>query len=194
MVDTWSISDDQRWSRICFCFCNSFYSLVEVCTHGDLCYIYIAIGHSDRCHIFLLSLFTTCCELCDCTCRCGFGRLSTCVGVNFCIEYHDVDVFTTCQYVVYATETDIVSPSVTTEDPLGFLSQEVFVLNDFFAGIAFASFQSSNQFICCSTVGSTYTEGIDPFFTSCFYFIRSFFTFHNSFYFCFQTVTDCFLS
>ena len=29
--------------------------------------------------------------------------------------------------MVYTTETDIVSPSVTTKDPLGLLSQEIFI-------------------------------------------------------------------
>ena len=57
--------------------------------------------------------------------------LSACVGVNLCIEYHDVDVLAACKYVVNAAESDIVSPSVTAEYPLGFLSEEVFVLKDF---------------------------------------------------------------
>ena len=41
--------------------------------------------------------------------------------------------------MVNTTESDIVSPSVTTEDPLRFLSEEVFVLNDVFACIAVTS-------------------------------------------------------
>ena len=59
-----------------------------------------------------------------------FGGLSACVGVNLGIEYHYVDIFSAGKYVVNTAESDIVSPSVTTEDPLGFLSEEVFVLND----------------------------------------------------------------
>src|SRR5699024_5546452 len=90
MVDTWSVSDDQGWSRISFCFCNSFNSLIEVSTHSDLCYVYITIAHSNGSHIFLLSLFTACSELCNSTCRCRFRRLSTCIGINYCIEYHYV--------------------------------------------------------------------------------------------------------
>ena len=30
MVDTWSVSDDLGWSRICFSFCDSFYSLLSL--------------------------------------------------------------------------------------------------------------------------------------------------------------------
>ena len=44
--------------------------------------------------------------------------------------------------MVNAAETDIVSPSVTTEDPLGFLSQEIFLSKDFFCFVASACFQS----------------------------------------------------
>ena len=116
----------------------AFTRLVEVSTHGDLCYIYIAIAHCDASQIFLLHFFTTCCELCYCTGRSSLGSLSTCIGVNLGIEYHDVDIFAACQYMVNTAESDIVSPSVTTEDPLGFLSQEVFVLDDVFACIAVA--------------------------------------------------------
>ena len=143
MVDTWSISDDQRWSRICFCFCNCFNSLVEVSTHSNLCYVYITIAHSDGSHIFLLNLFTACSELCNSTCRCRFRRLSACVGVNFCIEYHYVDILSGSQYMVNTAEADVVCPAVTAEYPLGFLSQEVFVLNDIFAYIAVNTFQCS---------------------------------------------------
>ena len=51
-----------------------------------------------------------------------------CIRDSFCIEYHYVDVFSTCKYVINTTESDIVSPSVTTEDPLGFLGQIILCL------------------------------------------------------------------
>ena len=189
MVDTWSISNDQGWPRISFCFSNCFNSLVEVSTHGDLCYVYISIAHCDGSHIFLLSLFTTSCELCDSTCWCRFRRLSTCVGVNFCIEYHYVDVTSTCKNMVNTTEADIVSPSVTTEDPLGFLGQIVFLSKDLFSSVASTCFQSCDQFVCCCTVGCSNSECIQPFlasFFNCFVFAIC----YNSFNFCFKAITD----
>ena len=140
MVDTWSVSDDQGRSRICFSFCDSFYSLVEVSTHSDLCNVYVTVAHCDRSKVFFLSFFSACCELSDSTSLSRLRRLSTCIRVNFCIEYHYVDVFSTCKYVVNTTESDIVSRSVTTEDPLGFLSKEVFLFYDIFACRAVASF------------------------------------------------------
>ena len=102
--------------------------------------------------IFLLHIFTACSELCNSTCRCSLGGLSACVGVNLCIEYHDVDVFAGSKNVVNTAESDIVCPSVTAEDPLGFLSKEVFVLNDVLAYWAVNSLQCGNQLVCSSAV------------------------------------------
>ena len=140
MVDTWSVSDDQGWSRICFSFCDSFYSLVEVSTHSDLCNVYVTVAHCDRSKVFLLGLFTACSKLSYSTGLSRLGSLTTCIGVNLGIEYHNVDVASACENVVNTAESDIVSPSVTTEDPLGFLSKEVFLFYDIFACRALASF------------------------------------------------------
>ena len=153
-------------------------------THGDLGNVYITIAHSDGSHIFLLSLFTACSELSDSTCWCRLRRLSACIGINLCIEYHNVDVTSTCENMVNTAESDIISPSVTTEDPLGFLSKEVFLSEDFFRFVASACFKSCNKFICSSAVCSTYSECIQPFLTCSFNcFVRT--VSNNVFYFCF---------
>ena len=49
--------------------------------------------------------------------------------------------------MVNTTESDVVSPSVSAEYPLGFLSKEVFILNDVFACLAIASFQCCYQLV-----------------------------------------------
>ena len=177
--------------RISLCLCNCFDSLVEVSSHRYLSNIYITIAHCDRSHIFLLGLFTASCELCDRTCRCRLGRLSACVGVNLCIEYHNVDVTSACENMVNTTESDIVSPSVTTEDPLGFLSKEVFLCKNVFCLVASASLKSCNQFLCCCTVGSTACESIQPFLTSSFN-VCIVTVSYNIFNFCFQAITIAF--
>ena len=138
MVDTWSISNDQRRSRICFSLSDCFHTLIHISTHCDLCYIHITIAHCDGSKVFLLNIFTTCCELGNCTDVCRFGRLSTCIGIYLSIKYHYVDIFATCKDMIYATESDIVSPSVTTEYPLGFLSKEVFLSKDFLSFVTTA--------------------------------------------------------
>ena len=60
----------------------------------------------------------------------GLGSLSACVGVNLGIKYHDVDILAACKYMVNTAESDIVCPSVTTEDPLGLLAKVILVLQD----------------------------------------------------------------
>ena len=74
--------------------------------------------------------------------------------------------------MVNTAESDIVSPSVTTEDPLGLLSQEVFVLQDILCLVASACFQSCYQLVSSSAVCSAYAVGIQPFLTCCLYICR----------------------
>ena len=101
-----------------FSFYQSLNQLVLVCAHSNLCNVYIAIGHSHHTQVFFLHSLTGCSELSNCTNGCRFGCLTACVGVNFCIQYQNVYIFAGCQYVVQTAVTDIVSPAVTTEDPL----------------------------------------------------------------------------
>src|SRR5699024_9402453 len=122
MVNTWSISNNDGWSIVAFCLRNSLYTLVVISTHSDLSYINITIANRNSCQIFLLNIFTTCCELSDSTDWCSLRSLSTCIGVNFCIEYHYINILSRSQYMVNTAVTDIECPSVTTEDPLGLLS------------------------------------------------------------------------
>ena len=65
--------------------------------------------------------------------------------------------------MVHAAESDIICPSVSTEDPLGLLGKEVFILHDILAYFAVLSFQNSNQLIGSSSVGHTAVEGIQIF-------------------------------
>src|SRR5699024_5633893 len=123
--------------------------------------------HSRK--VFLLRLFTACCELCCSTCLRSLGGLSACIGVNLCIEYHDVDVLAACKYVVNTAESDIVSPSVTTEYPLGFLSEEVFILQkfSFLCTVASAFLQSCYEIVCSCSVSSATSACIKVLLSCC---------------------------
>ena len=127
MVDTRSVSDDQGRTMVAFSFQQSFYQLVLVCAHCNLCNVNVAIAHSHHTQVFFLNSLTGSSELSNCTSRSSFGSLTACVGVNFCIEYQNVYIFAGSQYVVQTAVTDIVSPAVTTEDPLRFFNQLIFV-------------------------------------------------------------------
>ena len=128
---TRSVTDDQGWSVVSFCLYETFYSLVRVSAQSDLCYVYVAIAHSDLSKALLAYFFTSSSELTNFTDVGSLGSLSTCVGVHLCIEYHYVYVLAGSKYMVKSAETDIVCPSVTTEDPDGFLGEILFLLKNF---------------------------------------------------------------
>ena len=114
---TWSITDDQGWSVVCLSLSDCLNSLCRVCTKSDLCYIYIAIAHSDLCKRLLADLLTGSSELTNLTDVGSLRCLSTCIRIHLCIEYHNVYILTGCKYMVETTKSDIVCPTVTTEDP-----------------------------------------------------------------------------
>ena len=193
MVDTGSVSDDQGRSRICLSLCDSLYTLIHVSTHRNLSYIYIAVGHGDASQVFLLGLFSAGSKLCDCSLRSSLGGLPAGVGVYLGVEYHDVDILAGSDYVIQSAETDVVSPSVSTEYPLRLLSQEVFLLQDILGGVTSACLKSSNQLVGSRAVGCAYCEGIVPLFDGSLHIlvvrIGS-----ESVQLVFQSVTDCSLS
>ena len=70
--------------------------------------------------------------------------------------------------MVHAAEADIITPAVTTEDPLGLLGKEVFLSQDLLSLLAAACLEGSNQLVGSSAVGDAYAEGIQPFLTGSF--------------------------
>ena len=175
MVDTWSVSDNQRWSRICFSFTDSFQSLSLVSTHSDLCNIYITVSSSHQTEVFLTYALTSSSELSDSTYRSSFRRLTTCVRVNFSIQNEDVNVLTGSDYMVKTTITDIVRSTVTTNDPLAAFYKILLQFSDLFAVVTFilVSFNNRNdlssQFLSLVRIQHI----VDPFSEQFFHFSRS---------------------
>ena len=156
MVDTRSVCDNDGRTRIAFSFYESLHTLVVISTLCDLSNVYITIAHCDSCKVFLLNVLTSCCELSDSTGRGSLGGLTTGIGVNFGIEYKDVNILCTCKNVVNATETDVVCPTVTTEDPLGLLAEVILVVEDVLSVsiVTVASFKSSDELLGSRSVQS----------------------------------------
>ena len=71
--------------------------------------------------------------------------------------------------MVNAAETDIVSPSVAAEDPLGFLCQIIFLGKDCFRSVASARLESRHQLIGGRSVSYAACEGIQPLFCGSFH-------------------------
>ena len=93
--------------------------------------------------------------------------------------------------MIYAAVTDIVCPTVTTEDPLALLAEEVFLLNDFLSVSCVDISECSNESVCSSAVLSTILVCIEPLLA----FSSTLAAFcHDSFYLSLQSFTNCLLS
>ena len=94
MVNTWRVGNNQRWAIIRFRFQHCLHQLILICSHSNLRYIYIAVGHGHHAQILLLNTLSGSREFRDCRCRSRLGRLASCVGVYFGIKYQNVNIFT----------------------------------------------------------------------------------------------------
>ena len=127
MIDTRCVGDDERWARISLGLLQYVEELCLRCSNRHLSNIYIAVGHCDSAQILLADALTHRCELSNCTYRGRLRRLTAGVRVNLGIYNEDIHILTRSQDVVYTTEADIVAPTVTTDDPLRLLNEEVFL-------------------------------------------------------------------
>ena len=58
----------------------------------------------------------------------SLGSLAAGVGVDLGVEYEHVDILAGCEHVIESAISDVVCPTVATEDPEGLLGQEDLVL------------------------------------------------------------------
>ena len=141
-----AVSDDQGRTVVSFGFLDGLDGLSGVGAHSDLSNVDIAIGHGDFSEALLLHFLTGSCELCNLTDVGSLGSLTAGVGVNFGIEYEDVDVFAGSENMVNAAEADVVCPAVAAEDPNGLLGEVILLGEDFLDGVAAnVSFEVGNQ-------------------------------------------------
>ena len=87
-------------------------------THCHLCHINVAISGGNQTEVFLANALTRSSKLSHSTSWGRLRRLTTSVRVNFCVEHQEVYVFARCNDVVETAITDVVSSTVTTDDPL----------------------------------------------------------------------------
>jgi len=130
VVDTGRIGDDQGRSRVCFCFFDCIQELGLVRTDGHLRYINISIREHHCPQVFFPYPFPCGGELGHGAHRGSFGRLSAGIGIDFRIENQNVDILSGCHDVVKSAVTNIIGPSVSSEDPDGFLDEVLFQIQD----------------------------------------------------------------
>ena len=153
MVDARCVSDDDGRSVVSFSFLNSLEELSLICAHCDLRDIDVAVAHCHHAEVLLLGPLACCRELCDRAGRCRLGSLTACVGVDFCVEYQDVDIRAGCDDMVETAVADIVRPTVAAEDPDGFLDQMSLICKSVFHSFLHGfSAVGGKGFRKCSTV------------------------------------------
>ena len=131
---------------VSFSFLDCLQGLVLISTHVDLSNIDITVAHSHHAEILFLGSLTAGSELSNSSFRRGLGGLAARVGVNFGIEDKNVDIIAGSEDVIQSAVTDIVSPAVTTKDPLGTFNEELFVVVDGFEFVVTALFSLEQSF------------------------------------------------
>ena len=121
----------------------------------------MTVGHAHKRHLLFTQSHTRRGEFSNGTNRCRFRCLTACVRVNLCVQNQNVYVFIFCHNMIQTTVSDVVGPSIATENPNGFVDKVVlnfiqFFQQCFFVGIAFA-FQSRVKgscdcFLCCNGI------------------------------------------
>ena len=93
MVDTGSVSDDDRGSVVSFCLADCLEGLSVVGSHCNLCAVYVTVGGCDESEVFLAYALAGSGKLGDSADRSSLGCLAAGVGVNLSVDYENVDVF-----------------------------------------------------------------------------------------------------
>ena len=139
MVDTRSVSDDDRRAGISFCFADGLQTLCLVGSHGNLCHVHVTVSGSNHTQVFFAYALTGSGKLGNGTERGCLGRLATGVGIYFGIQYEDIDIFTRSDDVVQTTVADVVRSTVATDNPLAAFYQIVCQFGQFGASRATGS-------------------------------------------------------
>jgi len=126
MEHTGSIGNDDGRTIVRFSFADRGQRLLAVGTHGNAGDVDVAVAHAHKTEVLLGHAHTVGGKERDSTDRGGLGSLTAGVGVNFSIQHEDVDVAVLGNDVIQTAVTDVVSPSVTAEDPDGFIDEVIF--------------------------------------------------------------------
>ena len=119
------VSNDDRRTIKSFSFVHSLNNLHIVSAHRNLRNINVTVRHSNHSQIFLRQSLTCGSEFSGSAHRGSLRLLTTGIRVNTSIHNEDVDVFAGSDSVVKTAEADIISPTVTTQNPNRFLDEVI---------------------------------------------------------------------
>ena len=123
--DAGGVGEDDGRAIVRFGLLEGLQGLLAVIAEGDGGDIDVSVAHAHEAHVLLVGLLAAGGELGDGRGRGGLGGLSAGVGIDFRVEDEDVDVAVLGDDVVDAAVADVVGPAVTTDDPDGFVGEEV---------------------------------------------------------------------
>ena len=118
VVDTGRVSDNQRRAVVSLSLAEGLEGLGLVGAHGYLCAVYITVGRCDKTKVFLADALAGSGEFGDSANGCCLGGLAAGIGVNLGIQDEHIHVLAGGEHVVKTTEADVVSGTVTGDNPL----------------------------------------------------------------------------
>ncbi len=125
MGDAGAVGDHEGDSPVGFGLGQGLDGLCGVGSHGDLAHIDVAVGHGDLTQILLARGFASSCEFGDGRPGRRLRGLAARVRIHLGVHDEDVDVPSGSEDMVQAAESDVVCPTVTTNDPNARFDQSV---------------------------------------------------------------------
>ena len=117
MGDTRAVGDDDRDAGITFGIEESLQRMRILGAISHLGNEDVFVIHRNPRQIFFTIRLAAGSKFSDCAARRRLGILAAGIGINLSIEHQNIDVFASRQHMVKATETNVVSPAVTANDP-----------------------------------------------------------------------------
>ena len=125
MRDAGRIRHDDRRASVGFGFLERLEGLESVRAHGDRGDIDVAVAHAHEPEVLLGEMLAAGGEFRHGSARGRLRGLSAGVGVDFGVEDEDVHVAAGGDDVVESAVTDVIGPSVATEDPDGLVHEVI---------------------------------------------------------------------
>ena len=123
-----AVTDNEGGAVIGLGLVDGLERLGRVGANGNLCDVYVTVGHGNLGQALLLDVLARGCELSDLTKAGRLGGLTARVRVDLGIEDEDVHVLLAGDDMIETTVADVVCPTIATEDPEALLGEEALVL------------------------------------------------------------------
>ena len=122
---TRAVAEDDRRTVVCLRLVERLDRLRHIRVQSHRRHVHVAVRHRHQTHLLLVRQLTASSELLHCRHRGSLRLLASRVRVHFRIQNHDVHILARRQHVVHTSVTDIVRPTVSSNDPLTDLLEQI---------------------------------------------------------------------